>query len=226
MRGTTSMSFASGLSGRRRRIKPRDIGEQDQKIGGGHGRDARGEPIIVAIADLARRDRVVLIDDRHGLHVEQTADGGARVQIAAALFRIGKSDEDLAGGDVAIAEHFGPDAGQRDLADGGGRLAVFELQQAGREAEHAAPERNRAGRDDKHIGAARMQRRDIVGEGLKPVAAQSALHGVNEQRRADLDRDAAELIELGARRFAGPIGGDVGYGCHSATSVTGASSST
>ena len=88
-------------------------------------------------------------------------------------------------------------SGQRDLADGGGGLAVLQRQGARRQAEHAAPERHRAGRHHQHVRAAPMQRREIVGEALQPIALDGGLARLDEQRGADLDDDAAKGIERG-----------------------------
>ena len=67
------MNLALGFVGGRRGVEPVDVGEQHEQIGADHGGDARGEAVVVAIADLARRHRVVLVDDRHGAHLEQRA---------------------------------------------------------------------------------------------------------------------------------------------------------
>jgi hypothetical protein len=55
----------AGIEMRRGRVEPVDIGEQHQQVGAGHGRDARRQPVIVAIADFGGGDRIVLVDDRH-----------------------------------------------------------------------------------------------------------------------------------------------------------------
>ena len=73
MRSTTGMNFALGIERRRRGVEPVDVGEQHQQVGAHHGRDARRQPVIVAIADFGGRHRVVLVDDRHRLHLEQRA---------------------------------------------------------------------------------------------------------------------------------------------------------
>ena len=79
---TIGISFALGFR-RARVIKPVDIGQQDQQIGARHGGDARGEAIIVAIADFVGRNRVVLVDPGHRPPFQQFADGRAGVEIAA-----------------------------------------------------------------------------------------------------------------------------------------------
>ena len=120
---------------------------------------------LSAEADLRGGDAVVLVQHGHRLHRQQPGDRGARVEVAAALLGVGVGDEDLARGQPDGAERLGPGAGQRDLADGGGGLAVLELQRTRRQAEHAPAERDGAGGDDHHLGAARLQR----GRGRRPA---------------------------------------------------------
>ena len=115
---------------RRRIVKPGDVGEQDQEVRARHGGDPRREAIIVAVADLAGRDRVVLVDDRDCAHGEETAERRARVEIAAALLRVLQGQQDLARDDAVSAERARPFAGERDLSDRRGRLAVLELERS------------------------------------------------------------------------------------------------
>ena len=87
-RSTTGISFASRIGGRRRVVEPVDIRQQDQQIGARHGGDARGEAVVVAVADFVGGDGVVLVDDRHRAPVQQLRDGRARIEIAAALLGV------------------------------------------------------------------------------------------------------------------------------------------
>ena len=59
--------------GRRRaaRCRARRCRTAAPAVGAHHRGDARRQPVIVAVADFARRDRVVLVDDRHGAELEQ-----------------------------------------------------------------------------------------------------------------------------------------------------------
>ena len=66
--GVISLDFGDELGARRagrRGVEPVDVGQQHQAVGRHHRGDARGEPVIVAIADLGGRDRIVLVDDGH-----------------------------------------------------------------------------------------------------------------------------------------------------------------
>ena len=89
-------------------------------------------------------------------------------------------------------KHLGPDAREGDLPDRRRRLAVFQLQRAFRQAEHAAAKRDRTGGDDENIGPAAMQIGEIADERGEPVAPHVLRVMVDEQRRADFYCDAAE----------------------------------
>ena len=152
---------------RRRRVEAVDVGEQHEEIGADHRRDARCEAVIVAVADLRGRDGVVLVDHRHGAHLEKLHRRRARVQVAPPLLGVGEGQQDLPGGDAVVRQDLGPDARQRNLADGRRGLALLELQRSGRKPQHRTPKRDRAGGDDEHVGAAPVQLGDVLGEGRR-----------------------------------------------------------
>src|SRR4029077_2239751 len=95
--------------------------------------DAGRQPIVVAIANFSGRDRVVLVDHRHSAPFEELGNGGARVEIAAAFFGVAEGYQDLSSPDAVAAERLRPGAGERDLADRGGRLTVLGLERPGGE---------------------------------------------------------------------------------------------
>ena len=90
------------------------------------------------------------------------------------------------------AEPFRIGAGQRDLADRRRRLALLELQHAAGQAEHAAPERDRAGGDDQHVAPARGERARHRRQAPRAIPRAACRLAVDQQRRADLDDDPAE----------------------------------
>ena len=69
---------AVGIAG----VQAVDVGEQHQAVGARHLRHARGQPVVVAVADLGGRDRVVLVDDRDRAQRQQRLERGARIQVA------------------------------------------------------------------------------------------------------------------------------------------------
>jgi hypothetical protein len=177
-----------------------DVGEQDQEIGARHRRHARGEAVVVAVADLAGRDRVVLVDDGDGAHRAEPRQRLARVEIAAALLGVVEGDEHLSRDDPSCRESFRPGPRQGDLADGGGGLAVLQAQGAARKPQHRAPQRNGARRDDQHLGAAPVQSGDVLRQRVEPSLFERAGRAVDQQRGADLDHDFLELAKLGEIR--------------------------
>ena len=113
------------------------------------------------------------------------------------MVRNGTADH-KAGADAVGPEHLRPDPRQRDLADRGRGLAIFQLQRSARQLEPAAAKRDRARGDDEDVAALAMQPGHVVGEGRQPRRPHLAPIGIDQQRRADLDDDAAELTELRA----------------------------
>ncbi len=151
--------FGVGVGDRRGGVEAVDVGQQDEQVGAHHGGDAGREAVVVAVADLAGGDGVVLVDHRHGAKSEQRGDGRAGIEVAAALLGVAEGEQDLAGGEADAAEGLGPGAGERDLADGGGGLAFLQPQRARRQAEHAAAQRDGARRDHQQRRGRRRQGR-------------------------------------------------------------------
>src|SRR5262249_38119155 len=111
-----------------------------------------------------------------------------------ALLGVAEREQDLAGADRMRAEHFRPGAGARDLADRGCGLAVLELE-LGRQSQHAATERDRAGGDHQHVAALAVQLRDVGRERREPGLVEPSRPGIDQERGADLHDDAAEIAE-------------------------------
>ena len=85
---TSRMLAARVVAAGRRGVEPVDVGEQHQAVGAHHGGDARRQAVVVAVADLGGRDRVVLVDDGQRAERQQRLDGVARVEVAAALLGV------------------------------------------------------------------------------------------------------------------------------------------
>ena len=81
---TSTISSISDASSSRRGIggeQPGRVGEEHEHVGLHEVRHERGEPVVVAVADLVVGDGVVLVDDRDDAEVEQAAQGVAGVQV-------------------------------------------------------------------------------------------------------------------------------------------------
>src|ERR1700691_3943695 len=89
---------------------------------------------------------------------------GARVQMAAALLGVFRREQDLCDADAVAGQGLVPGMGEADLARCRGGLFFLEAQIGALEAELAAAQRHRAGRDDQHLLPARAGCGDILAE--------------------------------------------------------------
>ncbi len=93
--------------------------------------------------------------------------------------------------------------GEADLADRGGGLALLKRELAFGEAQRPAAERDRAGGDEDHVLGPAAEVGDVGGEAFEPAEAEPVGLGVDQERRADLDDDAAGGLR-GAPPRSGP----------------------
>ena len=198
---TSSRRVRVGAAAGRRGVEAVDVGQQHQAVGAHHAGDARGQAVVVAVADFGGRHGVVLVDDRHGALGEQRGDGLAGVEVAAALLGVAERQQDLRGGEPVRLEHRLIGAGERDLADGRGGLRLLERQLA-------------PGQTPARGGRARWRRRRRGSTSLPALtsaatssasdssqaALSSPLRVIDQQAGADLDHDAARLGPLRAGR--------------------------
>ena len=68
-------ALGTALAFRGRGVEAVDVGQQHQAIGAHHRGDAGGQAVVVAVADLGGRHRVVLVDDGDRLQGKQRVDG-------------------------------------------------------------------------------------------------------------------------------------------------------
>ena len=123
-----------------------DVRQQHQTIGAHHLRHARGQPVVVAVADLGGRHGVVFVDHRHRAQRQQRVQRAARIQIAAALLGIAEGQQDLRHRDLVGVQQFLVGVRETNLPDRGRRLALLELEFAGAQVRGA-------------VGRARWRRR-------------------------------------------------------------------
>ena len=192
---TSGMKLASGFEVGIGRVQAVNVGEQHQAIGARHLRHARGQPIVVAVADLGRGNRVVLVDDRDRAETQQRRERIARIQVTPPHFGIAERQQHLCNREVMLLEHFLPRVREANLPDRGRGLAFLQLEFPGSQAELTAPERDRPGGNQHDLLAALAQRGDIRRQRLEPGAVQPPRRTLHEQRRADLDDDSPGLDE-------------------------------
>ncbi len=198
-----------GIAARIGGIETVDVGEQHQRVGADHLRDARRQTVVVAEADLGRRDRIVLVDHRHRAEREQLLDRGARVQVTAALFGVVGREQNLRDADVVARERFEIRVREADLPGCRRGLFLFEPQRASDETEMTPSDRDRARRDEHDVLSAGAAARDIFDQRRQPIAADVARRFVDEQRRADFDDQPARGSEPGRTRASSAAGRDV-----------------
>ena len=90
-------------------------------------RDHRGEPVVVAELDLVDADRVVLVDDRDGVPLEERRERVPHVQVAGPAVEVLVGQQELGGVPAVPAEALVVGADQVRLADRGGGLELAEV---------------------------------------------------------------------------------------------------
>ena len=69
---------------------------------GHHG----GQTIVVAEADFRHADRVVFVDDRQHVPLEESEDGVASVEVARAVVKIAGGEQNLGGVSAVACQAF------------------------------------------------------------------------------------------------------------------------
>ena len=81
---------------RRPRVQRVDVGEQHEQVGVDELGDERGEPVVVAEADLVRGDRVVLVHDRQDPQPEQALHRALGVAAGRRVLEVARGQQHLA----------------------------------------------------------------------------------------------------------------------------------
>ena len=132
-----------------------DHAEDDQQRRLEQVRHHRGEPVVVAELDLVDADRVVLVDDRDGVPLEQRGQGVPHVQVARAAVEVLVGQQELGGVPAVPAQALVVGADQVRLADGGRRLELAEVVGPPAQAELADPRADRPRADQRDLAARR-----------------------------------------------------------------------
>ena len=175
------------------------VGEDDQRVGFNQIGDERAQGVVVAKADFAGGHRVVFVDDRHHIQLEQGDQRRAGVQIAGAVGQVFVGEQHLGG-----FQAFGAKGGfirlhQPHLADGGGGLQFVHRLGSGRPAQPLQPFGNRAGRHQHHLLAPAGQVGDFAGPARQRGVVQT-LAIVGDQTGADLDDNALAGVDDGLHK--------------------------
>src|SRR6201996_5304798 len=149
-------------------IQAVDVGEQDQRVGPGDVGDQRGQPVVVAEADLVSGHRVVLVDDRQHMQLQQPVQGPLGVPVVGPPHQVVGRQQDLADAKLVPGERGRVPGDEQPLADRGGRLLSGQVAGTAGQAQRGDPGGDGPGRDQ-----------DQVGTGLDPQRA-----GIGQQRDA------------------------------------------
>ena len=129
-------------------------------------RDERGEPVVVAVADLVVGDGVVLVHHRHHAELEQSPERLARVQVLRPLPEVVRRQQHLPGDEVVLAEDGADPLHETRLPDRSDRLQRPDV---GRACRH--PEWRQSRRD-----GTRAHQHDLVAVGARARDLATQLH--------------------------------------------------
>ncbi len=123
----TSVIIVVPCARRRPVVQAVDVGQQDERVGLHDVRHQRGEPVVVAEADLVGGDGVVLVDDRHDAEVEQPEERALRVAVVAAPDDVVGGHQHLPDGEAVLGERAAVLGDEDPLADRRGCLLRREV---------------------------------------------------------------------------------------------------
>lgn len=163
-------------------------GEQDQALGSGEFRDARGKHVVVAKFQLLHGHGVVLVDDRENARLgEKSAERGGYIRRALWRAEVCRCQKHLRGGDFKVRKKTAVSLHQPRLTDGGACLARGRVLRVGVEPEggDAGTDRTRGNKQAALSGI------DKSGDGRNEMhkcgAVQRAIGGFSEHAGAGLD---------------------------------------
>ena len=167
-------------------VEPVDHAEDDEQGRLQQVRDHGGEPVVVAELDLVDADRVVLVDDRDGVPLEEGVERVPHVQVAGTAVEVFMGQQELCGVPAVPAQALVVGADQVRLADRGGGLELRQVVGPAVHAELAHARADGAGADQRDLAARVHDRADLLGEVVNPVGVEGAVWA-GEDARPDLD---------------------------------------
>jgi hypothetical protein len=97
-----------------------EVGQQQEHVGADEVGDERGEPVVVAEADLVVGHGVALVHDRHAAQVEQAYQRLAGVEVLAPVHEVVGHHQHLGGDGVVVGQRARPRRHHPRLAQGEG----------------------------------------------------------------------------------------------------------
>ena len=151
-----------------------DVGQQHQQVGVHEVRDQRGQPVVVAEADLGRGDGVVLVHDRHRAELAQPLEGPVGVAVVPAPGHVVDGEQHLAGDQPVPGEPVGVAVHEQALPDAGRRLLGGEVARAPGQPERRQPGGDGARAHQHHVVVAAVGGGQHVDERVEPVGIEPA----------------------------------------------------
>ncbi|TWH06059.1 hypothetical protein L613_004800000040 [Pseudoxanthomonas taiwanensis J19] len=165
-----------------------DVGGDEQHVGIDQGRDDRRQVVVVAQLELVHRDGVVLVDHRQRAQRQQLLEGGAGVEVAAAVAQVVVGQQHLR--HRALEEAL-PQLDQACLAQRGQRLALGDGGAGlGRARQDGAAGGDRAGGHDHHLAPGQHRGGHELCQAQGEARRQPAAIG-GQQAAADLQHGTA-----------------------------------
>ena len=125
--GTSETTSGHGRGARLGSIEAVDDAQDDQQRRLEQVGDHGGQTVVVAELDLVDADRVVLVDDRHGVAFEQGVQRVPHVEVAGPAVEVFMGQQELGGVAAMPAQALVVGADQVRLADGGGGLKLGQV---------------------------------------------------------------------------------------------------
>ena len=154
-----------------------------------------GQAVVVAEAHFRGSNRIVLVDNRHGLQLTQAVDGALGVACAVALCGVRSSKKNLADSTTVTGEATRPLLGQQHLADRRGGLLGSQVGGALGKLQRTHAAGHSTGRNDDEVGVARHARLQRVGDHVNLVRIHTAVV-VGQGGRSDLHHQAAGVGDV------------------------------
>ena len=134
-------------------VQARHVAQDDQQVGFDQHRDLGGQRIVVAELNLIDRDRIVFVDDRHDLRIDQRQQGVFGIEVAPAVRQIVVGQQHLRDVDGVARKTGFVQGHERNLADCRGGLFAGNRTGTPVHVQPAHARGHRAGRDHHELHA-------------------------------------------------------------------------